>query len=635
MEFLFSLWLNSSYNEDVQHAINPGTTGDTMPLNKESQHANGLSDMEAFASNLAQLTDLSKEIWSLYNQTHHPDADPKTDPMNLGPALANFSSALARHPETLLNASMDYWSGQFALWSSATNKMLGIREDPGDIPPLPDEGRRFSHPDWSENALFEYVKRSYLLTSSWLQKLVEQNDDSLELMDRKKVEFATRNFLEAMNPANFYALNPEVMETTIAENGENLVRGAKMMLEDMKRGKGELLIRQTDMKGFKVGENMALTEGKVIWQNDILQLIQYAPTTQKVHETPLLVIPPWINKYYVLDLNPKKSMMKWLVDQGHTVFMISWVNPNERHKDQTWETYLFDGAVAALDRVLEETGTKQANLASYCIGGTLTGTLMAHLGKNNDKRVKSTTFFTAQLDFEDPGELQVFVDKQTVDLVKDQMEAGYLPAESMAQAFNLLRSNDLIWSYVVNNYMLGKDPFPFDLLYWNSDSTAMPGKVHYQYLQDCYLNNAFAKGDFTVKGKKLSLSEIKGPVYHIATVEDHIAPAASVYRGARQMSSADITFVLSGSGHIAGVVNPPALKKYQYWVNSDLSPQSLDEWKDAAEMHDGSWWPHWDKWLAGHSAKKVKARKPGATHGAIEDAPGSYVKVRFDQQDAG
>jgi len=303
---------------------------------------------------------------------------------------------------------------------------------------------------------------------------------------------------------------------------------------------------------------MALTPGKVVWQNDILQLIQYAPSTANVHETPLLIIPPWINKYYVLDLNEKKSMMKWLVAQGHTVFIISWANPDSRHKDQTWDSYMLDGALT------------------------------------NDKRVKSATFFTAQLDFEDAGELQVFVDEHTVELVDSQMDKGYLPAQTMAKAFNLLRSNDLIWSYVVNNYMLGKEPFPFDLLYWNSDSTAMPAQVHHHYLENCYLKNAFVKGEFEVMGAPISINNIKGPVYHIATVEDHIAPATSVYRGARQMGSADVTFVLSGSGHIAGVVNPPVLEKYQYWVNDDLSAET------------------------------------GAKLGAIEDAPGSYVKVRFD-----
>jgi len=548
-----------------------------MALKTEQSRPEGLHDMEAFAANMARLTDLSQDIWTLYSETHTPDGKPaETDPMNLMSAFTNLTGMIAQNPEALLKASMEYWTGQMAIWTDATGKLLGGEKHSSSLPDLPDGGRRFSHPGWSENALFEYIKRSYLLTSEWTQNLVETSDGNLNMMDRKKVEFATRNFLEAMNPANFFSLNPEVIEATIAENGGNLVRGAEMLLEDMKRGKGELLIRQTDMKGFEVGKNMALTPGKVVWQNDILQLIQYAPSTANVHETPLLIIPPWINKYYVLDLNEKKSMMKWLVAQGHTVFIISWANPDSRHKDQTWDSYMLDGALTAIDKVIAETGAKSVNVASYCIGGTLTGTLMAHLGEKNDKRVKSATFFTAQLDFEDAGELQVFVDEHTVELVDSQMDKGYLPAQTMAKAFNLLRSNDLIWSYVVNNYMLGKEPFPFDLLYWNSDSTAMPAQVHHHYLENCYLKNAFVKGEFEVMGAPISINNIKGPVYHIATVEDHIAPATSVYRGARQMGSADVTFVLSGSGHIAGVVNPPVLEKYQYWVNDDLSAERKD-----------------------------------------------------------
>ena len=400
----------------------------------------------------------------------------------------------------------------------------------------------------------------------------------------------------------------------------------------MQRGKGELLIRQTDMDAFEVGRDMAVTPGKVVFQNEIFQLIQYEPTTEKVHETPILFIPPWINKYYVLDLNKKKSMIQWLVSRGHTVFMVSWVNPDERHGGETWGSYLEKGASTAIDKVLEETGAKATNLASYCIGGTLAGTLLAKLSKSKDKRVKSTTFFTAQLDFEDAGELQAFVDEATLKLVDKSSKKGYLPANAMAMAFNTLRSNDLVWSYVVANYLLGKEPFPFDLLYWNSDSTCMPAKVHRFYLEQFYHNNAFARGKLDVDGDVLGISDIKGKVYHVATVEDHIAPAASVYRGARMMEKADVTFVLAGSGHIAGVVNPANSGKYQYWVNTDLSPDDLAEWKQAAEITDGSWWPHWDKWLGRQSAKKVAARTPGKKLKPIEDAPGAYVKVRFDER---
>ena len=591
-----------------------------------------VQDLEAFSANMVRLYDTSQRIWKLYADTHSSDERSATDAMHMLPVFANLGSALAKKPDVLVESTVAFWTGQMELWSQAANKMLGTA--PAEpAPNRPEGGKRFAHPQWSENALFEYVKRSYLMTADWTNDLVHKADDMLDPQDRKKADLITRNFVEAMNPANFFALNPEVIETTLAENGENLVRGAQMLLEDMERGKGELLIRQTDMDAFEVGRNMAVTPGKVIWRNNILELIQYSPTTDKVNDVPLLFVPPWINKYYVLDLNEKKSMIQWLVAQGHTVFMISWVNPDERQKNETWESYMFDGASAAIDKVLEETKAKKVNLASYCIGGTLTGTLMAYLSKTKDKRVKSTTFFTAQLDFEDAGELQAFVDENAVKLVDENLEKGYVPAQNMAQAFNCLRANDLIWSYVVNNYMLGKDPFPFDLLYWNSDSTAMPARVHRYYLEEFYIHNRFTKGELDVRDETLGVEDIAGPVYHIATVEDHIAPAASVYRGAKQMKKSDITFVLSGSGHIAGVVNPPSAGKYQYWVNTDLTATELDQWREDAQMNAGSWWPHWSDWLAGQSSKQVKARAPGKVLGTLCDAPGTYVAVRFDQRD--
>ena len=588
-------------------------------------------DMEAFGANMARLFDTSQAIIKLYAETHQTDDVPlPNDPMNVLPAFTNLASAMMMHPEALMKASVDYWTKQMAIWQAATAKLMGGDADAADVPNLPVGGRRFSHPQWSENALFEYLKRSYLLAAQWTQSVVQEAEADLDVQDKKKIDLITRNFVEALNPANFYALNPEVLEATMSENGANLVRGAEMLLEDMKRGKGEVLIRQTDMEAFEVGRNMAVTPGKVVFRNEIFELIQYSPTTEKVHETPLLVIPPWINKYYVLDLNQKKSMMKWLVAQGHTVFIMSWVNPSAAQKAENWDSYMAKGPLTAIDKVIEETGVTGVNIASYCIGGTMTGSMMARLSREGDTRVKSTTFFTAQLDFEDAGELQVFVDRERVNSFKEHIDRGYFPAEDMARSFNALRANDLIWSYVVSNYLLGKDPFPFDLLYWNSDSTAMPAQVHAFYLEQFYIENAFANSDLQVDGETYGIADIAGPVYHIATVEDHIAPAASVYRGAQRMDKADLTFVLSASGHIAGVVNPPEAGKYQYWVNKDATPETLEAWKAAAEMVPGSWWPHWDNWLAGFSKKKVAARDPGARLGTLADAPGDYVRVRFD-----
>ncbi|TYO90819.1 PHA/PHB synthase family protein [Oceanicella actignis] len=600
-----------------------------LPETAEAAAENAKAVAE-FAANMAKVAERSQEIWLKLLQSSLADDRPMHfDPLNTLPAFAEFQQALMQNPQEVAERTLELWTQQAELWRRMTLRWLaGEETEPVAAPEKGD--KRFSHEEWSRNLIFDYIKQSYLLASRHILGAAKEVGE-LDERDRKKIAFYTRNFVEALSPANFAAMNPEVIEATLRERGENLVRGLQMMAEDLERGKGRLLVRQTDMKAFEVGRDMATTPGKVIHQNEIMQLIQYAPRTEKVHATPLLFIPPWINKYYILDLNEKKSMVRWLVDQGFTVFMISWVNPDERQKDETWDSYMQKGALEAIDVALRETGQKSLNLASYCIGGTLTGTLMAWMGKRGDKRVKSATFFTAQLDFQDAGELQVFVDEKTVQVVNEQMDKGYLPAQDMAMAFNMLRSSDLIWSYVINNYYLGKEPFPFDLLYWNADSTAMPARVHHFYLDQFYNRNAFAEGELTVLGETVSPADIRGPVYHVATKEDHIAPAASVYRGARAMTNAQPRFVLAGSGHIAGVVNPPELKKYQHWVNEDLSPETLEEWLAAAEERPGSWWPDWAEWLRKRSGRLVAARQPGAVNGVIEDAPGSYVKKRFDQ----
>jgi polyhydroxyalkanoate synthase len=365
-----------------------------------------------------------------------------------------------------------------------------------------------------------------------------------------------------------------------------------------------------------------------------MQLIQYAPSTETVLKRPLLIVPPWINKFYVLDLTPEKSFIKWCVDNGLTVFVISWVNPDARQAEMGFEEYMKLGPIAAIDAIEQATGEKQVNTIGYCVGGTLLAITLAYLAKKSDKRIASATLFTAQVDFTHAGDLKVFVDEEQLKAVEERMkERGYLEGKKMANAFNMLRSNDLIWGYVVNNYMLGKDPFPFDLLYWNADSTAMPAKVHGYYLQEFYIRNTFAKNLLEVRGEVITMADIKGPVYHVATKEDHIAPAASVYRGAKEMTGAEVRFVLSGSGHIAGVVNPPVLQKYQFWTNPDMSQPTLEDWLKGAEETPGSWWGDWDAWLKPRSGRQVNARSPGAMLGVIEPAPGSYVKVRFDSPD--
>jgi polyhydroxyalkanoate synthase len=584
------------------------------------------------AHNMAEVFDISGQIWQTFLAAQLQEGAPKhPDPLNTWPTFFELYRTMWDNPRQVADKTIEFWAAQQQLWQNSVLKWLGSKEAIDDLklPHMQKPDKRFGHKEWSENAIFDYLKQSYLLTSGWLQDTVNSVGE-MDPKDRRKAAFYTRYFVEAMNPANFFALNPEVLETTVNEKGENLVRGLKMMLADLERGKGKLLIRQTDMDAFEVGKNTAVSPGAVVFENDLIQLIQYAPATEKVYAKPLLIIPPWINKYYILDLNPKKSMVKWLTEQGHTVFVVSWVNPDQRHGQKSWEDYMFEGGLAAIDKALEETGQKSLHLASYCVGGTMAGTLMAYLGKTGDKRVASATFFTAQLDFEDAGELQIFVDEHILEVVGEDMEKGYMPADRMANAFNMLRANDLIWGYMVSNYMLGKDPFPFDLLYWNADSTAMPARAHHFYLDSFYIRNAFAKGELTAHGAPITLSDIGGPVYHVATREDHIAPAASVYRGAKEMKRADVRFVLSGSGHIAGVVNPPVLGKYQFWTNPDMSKPTLEEWLQDAEETPGSWWPDWHAWLAARSRAQVPAREPGARLGVLQPAPGSFVKVRFD-----
>ncbi len=595
-----------------------------------------LAELAAVAGKMAEITERGQQLWGqfLAKTANDPKALMPNDPLNAGPTMARLVAEMWNRPKEMAEAGLTLWMQQAELWNRMARKMMGEEVEPMIQPDRGD--KRFKDEEWSQNQVFDYIKQSYLLTSKWIADTVhdiEAESAELDPFERRKIELCLRNFIEAMSPTNFFSTNPAVLRATVDEKGENLVRGLENMLRDLERGKGSLLISQTDMEAFAVGRNMAMTPGKVVYENNLMQLIQYTPTTEDVYKTPLLIVPPWINKFYILDLNEKKSMIRWLVGQGHTVFVISWVNPDEKQKDETWESYMKSGVLEALGKVLEETGEEQAHMVGYCIGGTMLGSTLAWMAATGDDRAASATFFTTQLEFSNAGELQVFVDDETLKSLGEQIrEKGYLDAENMATAFNMLRASDLIWGYVINNYMLGKDPFPFDLLYWNSDSTCMPGQVHLYYLDTFYRENLMARGEMVLGGEKLDLSKIKLPVYHIATIEDHIAPAESAFRGAKLLGSRSAKFVLSGSGHIAGVVNPPAMGKYQYWTKKGLAGKTLDEWREGTEETAGSWWPDWDQWLASKSKSKVPAREPGKVLGAIEDAPGRYVKVRFDER---
>jgi polyhydroxyalkanoate synthase len=402
----------------------------------------------------------------------------------------------------------------------------------------------------------------------------------------------------------------------------------QMLAEDVDAGKGEVKVRMTDTSRFEVGVNMAVTPGKVVFRNDLLELIQYAPATETVLARPLLIVPPWINKFYILDLNPEKSFIKWCVEQGLTVFCVSWINPDERHRAMGFDDYMRQGVMKAVEVACEITGEKDVTAIGYCVGGTMMAVTLAYMAAIGDRRISSATLFTTQVDFENPGELRVFVDEEQIRSIEEQMKLrGYLDGARMANAFNMLRPNDLIWANVVNVYLKGQSPFPFDLLYWNSDSTRMPEANHSFYLRNCYLHNKLSKGEMRVGGELLDLRKVTIPIYNLAAREDHIAPAPSVFKGC-QFFGGPVDYVLAGSGHIAGVVNPPAKGKYQFWTGGKAEGR-LEDWMAAAVETPGSWWPHWFAWVERQDSRRVKARQPGGnTYKSICDAPGTYVKIK-------
>ena len=554
------------------------------------------------------------------------------DEFGIAKAFHELTAKMMANPYRLAETQMTLWWDYMNLWQTSTLKMLGAPMDPVVEPAKGD--KRFKHDDWQEHALFDYIKQSYLIAARWLQKAVA-DVEGLTPESQKKVAFFTRQYIDAMAPSNFAITNPEVFRETISTGGGNLVKGLHNLLDDIERGNGQLKISMTDPKAFELGVNIATTPGKVVFENELMQLIQYDPTTAKVAKRPLLVIPPWINKYYILDLREKNSFVKWMVDQGLTVFVISWINPDKRHAEKDFASYLQEGPLAALDAVEEATGEKEVNAVGYCLGGTLLSAMLAYMAVKKDKRIVSGTFMTALTDFSNPGELGVFIDEGQLDGLEEKMiERGFLEGTEMAETFNMLRGNDLIWSFVINNYLMGRDPFPFDLLHWNCDSTRMPARMHSYYLRNMYLNNKLREpGGITLDGVAIDLSKATVPTYFVSAMEDHIAPWKTTYAGPHLMRGKS-RFTLSGSGHIAGMINPPAANKYGFWTNDKL-PETADAWFAGATQHDGSWWTDWRAWLNQYAGPPVVARVPGKGKlKVIEAAPGSYVKVRVDAETA-
>jgi polyhydroxyalkanoate synthase len=600
-----------------------------MEMSDAAKAAAGVApDFDALAQNMARLVEEGGKAVAAYVEANEQ-----------GPIKPAFAEEVEQAVKSVGRVA-EYWmadpvravhaqadlTGKFIdLWATTLRRFYG-EDSPQTTPQAPSD-KRFSDKDWNAIPIFTFLRQAYTLVSDWAGDLAARADE-LDPHTREKAQFYVRQISSALSPTNFLVTNPELIRETFTQSGENLVRGMKMLAEDIRAGRGNLRIRQSDGSRFQLGVNLATTPGKVVFRNDLIELIQYAPTTPSVYKRPLLIVPPWINKFYILDLNAEKSFIRWAVSQGLTVFTISWVNPDERQAQKDFAAYMREGVFAALDVIKEITGEPKVSAVGYCVGGTLLSVTLAYMAAKGDERIESATLFTTQVDFRDPGELRIFVDEEQISAIEERMaERGYLDGSKMANAFNMLRPNDLIWSYWVNNYLKGKEPMAFDLLVWNSDSTRMPQANHSYYLRNCYLENNLTQGRMVLDGVKLDLSKVKVPIYNLAAREDHIAPAKSVFVGA-QYFGGPMRYVLAGSGHIAGVVNPAGKPKYQYWTGPAPSGD-YEDWVAKATETPGSWWPDWIKWIDAQAPKRVEPREPGSKkHPPIGDAPGDYVRMK-------
>ncbi|MDE0172254.1 MAG: class I poly(R)-hydroxyalkanoic acid synthase [Defluviicoccus sp.] len=589
---------------------------------KDKEHGGETDPVAALGEIMGATAQQWQEGWSDWVAMLVPSGDGKA------PGEAPAQPKIGVDPAKMLEAQMELWHDFQTLWAATTARMMGKEAAPVIEPDAGDN--RFRDPEWSDNPIFDFLKQSYLLNARWLRRSLA-GIEGLDRAGAEKLDFVGRQIVDAFSPGNFALTNPVVLREMRETKGESLMRGLQQLAEDLKDSEHGLRPRQTDMDAFEVGGNVATAPGAVVHRTEVMQLIQYEPSTETVYRKPLLIVPPWINKFYILDLRPDNSFIRWAVDRGYTVFVISWVNPDESHAALSFDDYLRDGILASLEAIERATGERQTTAIGYCIGGTLLAAALAYMDAVGDERIGAATFFAAQVDFEDAGELRIFTDEAHMDALEDKVrEKGYLDAADMAGTFNALRANDLIWHFVINNYLLGKEPPAFDLLYWNADSTHFPAQLFIDYLRNMYQRNNLARpGEFELLGEKIDLGRIGIPTYIQASKEDHIAPAGSVFKLTRLFGGKK-RFVLAGSGHIAGVINPPEKKKYQHWlVEGDAVHDDFESWFADAAERPGSWWPDWHRWLSRRSGKKVPARKPGEGElGVIEPAPGSYVKRR-------
>ena len=582
----------------------------------------GGADAGALEENLKKLEGLSQRLVAALSKGKQPRPSlqgPGTDVY--AKAAAAYMAEMMTNPGKIIEHQVGYWGRSLKHYVEAQQAMAAGLKAPEEKGP---SDRRFSNPLWDQHPWFNFLKQQYLMGSEAVAQAVDDLDH-IEPRDKKRIEYFSRQIMDMMSPANFLGTNPEALARAAETNGQSLVQGLENLVRDIEANDGDLLVTLADRDAFVVGENLATTPGRVVHRNRLFELIQYAPTTDKVHATPVVIFPPWINKFYILDLKPQNSLIKWIVDQGHTLFVVSWANPDASFEEVALDDYVEEGYLEAIAKAKEITGQKSVSAVGYCIAGTTLSLTLALMKKRGDKSVKSATFLTTLTDFSDQGEVGVFLDDDFVDgIEREVQENGYLDSFFMSRTFSFLRSNDLIYAPAIRSYMMGEAPPAFDLLYWNGDGTNLPAKMSVQYLRELCQQDRFASDTMRICGEDLSIADVTVPLMAIACETDHIAAWRSSYSGVRKMGSKDKTFILSESGHIAGIVNPPSKKKYGHYTNGDWDA-GPDEWRAAAEFHEGSWWPRWGEWLAKRGGRKVAAREPVE---GLGQAPGTYVTAK-------
>ena len=600
------------------------TTDDSR--NNESPDLGGIdaAALPKLEKNMQRIQELTQRLMStMTNKRKVPKDLQGPEPELYARAGSAMFQEMIQNPSKIIEQQIGYWGKTLQHFVDAQQALgQGTLQAPEDKTPA---DRRFKNPLWQTHPYFNYLKQQYLLNSEAMAKTVA-GMEGLDKADKRRLEFFSHQIVDMLSPTNFLATNPDALNKAVETEGASLVKGLENMIADLEANNGELVVSLADKSAFIVGENLATTPGEVVFRNHMFELIQYSPSTKKVHETPLIIFPPWINKFYILDLKEQNSLIKWIVDQGYTLFVVSWANADESFRDIGMTDYVEDGYITALETVREICDVKKVNAVGYCIAGTTLSLALAVMKARKLDYVKSATFFTTLTDFSDRGEVGVFLSDDFVDGIEAEVGiSGYLDSFYMSRTFSYLRSNDLIYQPAIRSYMMGEAPPAFDLLFWNGDGTNLPGKMSVEYLRGLCQDDTFANEGFDVAGVKAQIGDVDVPLCAIACESDHIAAWKSSYRGVQKMGSKDKTFILSGSGHIAGIVNPPSKKKYGHWTNTDMS-LSPEDWQGGAEAHEGSWWPMWDTWLAKKSGKKIEAREPGsATHPPIAPAPGRYV----------